>query len=59
MLIEGLVKGTTVANIVGEIECFDTKNNLFGHILFDPDNRLNSLWDKLKSKFKLPNFLTG
>jgi len=51
-LIEGLVKGTTVANVVGEISCYDTKNKLFGHILLDPDNRLNSLQAKFMKWIK-------
>lgn len=37
LLIEGLVKGTTVANIVGEIVITDKLNNITAFAELDPD----------------------
>jgi len=51
-LIEGLVKGTTVANIVGECEIKDVTNKISAFIELDPDERLNSLWGKFSEGFK-------
>lgn len=52
LLIEGLVKGSTVANIVGEVEVIDKTNKLTAFIELDPDERLNSLWGKLSDGMK-------
>jgi hypothetical protein len=51
--IEGLIKGTTVANISGEITCYDTRNKIFGHVAFDPDGRLKgSMFSMFSGKKK-------
>lgn len=47
-LVEGALKGSICANIVGQLDLTDHTNNLKCEVVLDPDQRLNSIYAKFK-----------
>ena len=47
-LVEGALKGSICANIVGQLDITDKTNNIKCEIMMDPDQRLNSVYAKFK-----------